>query len=369
MSHNSEKEDALGALLRERIRNCGPITFHDWMAEALYNPHFGYYSSPVSQPWGRKGDYRTSPERSTLFSATFARYFALVHQELGSPPNWTILEAGGGNASFAGHCLAALKSSFPEVYNSTHFVFQERSSHSLTKARARLAEFCGKVSFITGETELSPFTGLIFANELLDAMPVHRVVLDRAQLKEVYVTFNDEGCFDYALGELSTPVLSSFFSDLNISLREGQIVEVNLDAIEWLRRSAGLLKRGFIVVVDYGGTADEILDPDLRPKGTLRGFQRHRFVDDLLQAPGKKDITSDVCWTHIVRTCLEFGLQLSLWETQDKFLLTHGILDELQHAMLSDSKGHFELIPGARELILPVGMGRRFSVLAFKKLV
>jgi SAM-dependent MidA family methyltransferase len=369
MSHNSEKKDALGALLLERIRNCGPITFHDWMSETLYHPHFGYYSSPVSQPWGRKGDYRTSPERSSLFAATFARYFALVHQELGSPPDWTILEAGGGNAAFAEHCLAALKSSFPEVYNSTHFVFQERSADSLAKARARLAELCGKVSFVSGETELSPFTGLIFANELLDAMPVHRVVLDRGQLKEVYVTFNEKGCFDYAVGKLSTPALSSFFSDLNISLREGQIAEVNLEAIEWLRRAASSLNEGLIVIVDYGGTADEILNPELRPKGTLRGFKRHRFVDDLLQAPGKQDITSDVCWTHIVRTCREFGLQLSLWETQDKFLLTHGILDELHRAMLSDSKGHLELIPGARELILPVGMGRRFSVLAFKKLV
>src|SRR5262245_23990616 len=105
--------------LINRIRRDGPITFHDWMQEALYNNSAGYYMRPGAQIWGRRGDYRTSPETSELFSATFARYVAGLFAELGKPPSFHFVECGAGDGSFAEGMLSALKDYFPDMYEAT----------------------------------------------------------------------------------------------------------------------------------------------------------------------------------------------------------------------------------------------------------
>ena len=96
---------SLAERLKETIQREGPVTFHDWMKAALYDPAGGYYRRPDLQRWGREGDYRTSPERSELFAATFARYFAKLYSELQQPEDWTIVECGVGNGSFAAGVL------------------------------------------------------------------------------------------------------------------------------------------------------------------------------------------------------------------------------------------------------------------------
>src|SRR3954467_7435957 len=113
---------SLAERLRERIRHEGAITFRDWMEAALYDARDGYYCRRDRKRWGRMGDYRTSPERSLLFAATFARYFAKLHDELGSPEIWTIFEAGAGEGHFAHGLLQTLKQVFPETFSATRYV-------------------------------------------------------------------------------------------------------------------------------------------------------------------------------------------------------------------------------------------------------
>src|SRR6266850_2131349 len=148
---------ALAERIRERIRSEGPITFCDWMRMALYDEDEGYYRRAGRQKWGRAGDYRTSPERSSLFAATFARYFAQLHDQLGRPREWTIVEVGAGDGRFGSCVLQTFQNSFPSVFVATRYIVDEASSHSRSIARERLAPFGDQVEFQTlGSFELDP---------------------------------------------------------------------------------------------------------------------------------------------------------------------------------------------------------------------
>src|SRR2546421_5633466 len=171
------KEDscasALAERIRERIRRPGPIPFCDWMRMALYDEHEGYYCRADRQKWGRAGDYRTSPERSSLFAATFARYFAQLYDQLGRPQEWTIVDVGAGDGHFASRVLQTFQNSFPSVFAATRYVIDEAGSYSRSLARERLKAFGGFASRVEfrafDDIEIDP--GIVFSNELLDAFP------------------------------------------------------------------------------------------------------------------------------------------------------------------------------------------------------
>src|SRR5690349_8903464 len=117
------------------------------MKAALYDPASGYYQRPDRDRWGRAGDYRTSPERSALFAATFARYFARLYEELGRPVRWTILECGAGAGDFAAGVFDAFARQFPEILQATRYIVYDVSDDSLARARERLLEFGDRVRF------------------------------------------------------------------------------------------------------------------------------------------------------------------------------------------------------------------------------
>ncbi|MDQ3804683.1 MAG: SAM-dependent methyltransferase, partial [Acidobacteriota bacterium] len=166
----------LAERLRERVEREGAITFRDWMWAALYDEHEGYYRRPDRARWGRAGDYRTSPERSPLFAATFARYFAALFEELGRPPSFHLIEAGGGAGHFAEGVLRTLGRDAPAVFDALRYVFDEASEDARLRAARRLSPFGGRVEFRrVEEFETPPRACVVFSNELLDALPVHRV--------------------------------------------------------------------------------------------------------------------------------------------------------------------------------------------------
>src|SRR5262245_59745562 len=121
---------SLRQVLIDRIRREGPITFYDWMNAALYSPSFGYYMRSDLQRWGREGDYRTSPERSELFAATFARYFGQLYEKLDRPKTHTILECGAGEGTFAHGVLFYLRERLPDVFGVTQYIIDEVSPDS-----------------------------------------------------------------------------------------------------------------------------------------------------------------------------------------------------------------------------------------------
>ncbi|MDQ6653839.1 MAG: SAM-dependent methyltransferase, partial [Acidobacteriota bacterium] len=370
ISHTSD----LTERLRERIMREGPMTFYDWMRLALYDVREGYYCRNDRQRWGREGDYRTSPERSSLFAATFARYFASLYDNLGKPSHWTIAEAGAGDGYFAAGVLQTLKNCFPQIFSATNYVMDEVSSHSRSLAWEHLQPFADRREFRKlGELEID--FGVVFSNELLDAFPVHRVKMNNGRLREFYVTVGANGKFDWTLGPLSTPRLNYYFAGCAIQLAESQVAEVNLEIEGWFMKVAERLRTGYIVTVDYGANADELYashDPHARHRldvGTLRSFHRHRIVNDVLARPGEQDLTTTVDWSFVKRVGGKLGFEVIEFERLDKFLLNTGLIEQLESESQScgSEAEKLRLSTAAREMILPDGMAASFQVFVQKK--
>jgi SAM-dependent MidA family methyltransferase len=355
---------SVAELLKESIRREGAITFHDWMQSALYDPEGGYYQRADCLRWGREGDYRTSPERSELFAATFARYFVKLFEEL---DQLAIVECGAGEGSFAAGVLRTLRHQFPANFVNTQYIIYELSDDARRRAHERLHDFGDRVKFYSHWDEVDVRSGIYFSNELLDAFPVHRVVKGDAGLSEFYVALDASDNFAWSTGPLSTPRLAEFCETLELA--EGQIIEINLGIDDWLAQVSNKLEKGFLITVDYGAEAHELYDARLRPNGTLRGFSRHGFVDDVLSQPGEFDLTTSVNWTQVKTVGEKLGLETIGFTSQDKFLMKAGLLEQLEYE-LSNANSEAEkasLTTGAREMILPGGMASSFQVLVQKR--
>lgn len=340
---------SLSERLKDQIRIGGPITFRDWMAAALYDPAEGYYNRSDLKRWGREGDYRTSPERTELFPATFARYFAKLYDELQRPSQWTIVEAGPGKRDFAAGVERALRDYYPRIFQSTRYVLVETNE----------------------ELEALPpvESGIFFSNELLDAFPVHRLIQTQDGITELYVTLDANEEFIWSSGPLSTPSLLEFCQAYSVELERGQIIEVNLEIDQWLSKVATKLLSGYLIAVDYGAESGDLYDSALRPKGTLRAFSSHRFVDNVLVQPGEYDITANVNWSQVQSVGARLGFTTVEFASQDRFLLNAGLLEELERGLsqAATDADKLSLTTGAREMILPGGMGSSFQVLVQKK--
>ncbi len=367
----NQREDAsLAERLRERIRRKGAITFYDWMQAALYDAGEGYYCRPDLPRWGRTGDYRTSPERSPLFAATFARYFAALYEKLCPPEVLTIIEAGAGAGHFAAGVLETLRRWYPGVFAATRYVIDEASPDARQHIRLRLAPFSERVEFHRLEEIKAPLSeAIIFANELLDAFPVHRVCMLNGKLLELYVGLDETGAFCWVEREPSTSRLMEYFASVGVQLREGQIAEINLEAQDWIARAASKLRRGYLITIDYGAEAAVLYQASHQPEGTLRAFHRHQFGDNPLARPGEQDLTTNVDWTQIKRAGEKVGLHVLSFERQDAFLLRAGLLEqmELMTTQMNSEAEALALRSSAHELILPGGMSESFQVLIQKQ--
>ncbi|MEK6279219.1 MAG: SAM-dependent methyltransferase [Acidobacteriota bacterium] len=354
--------------LRERILREGPMTFCEWMKAALYDEREGYYCRASSTPWGREGDYRTSPERSSLFAATFARYFAGLYDKLGGPSEWTIVEAGAGDGRFAYGVLKTLKEFSPLVFSATRYVIDEIGSDARSSSLKRLEQFADRVVFgKLQEIKVNP--GIVFSNELLDAFPVHRLTMQGAILREFFVDVRPDGAFAWTLSTPSSERILNHFDKSRIELVDGQVAEVNVEIEDWLTAVSTTITEGYLITVDYGSDAQDLYSPTARMDGTLRSFKRHSITNDVLADPGGQDLTSTVNWTYVKDVAAKLGFETLEFERQDKFLLSAGLLTQLQleSERAVDDAERLRLSTAAREMILPNGMATSFQVLVQKK--
>src|SRR5262249_30814702 len=154
--------------------------------------------------WGRGGDYRTSPERSGLFGATFARYFVGLWQKLGAPAQWSLIESGAGDGLFAKGVMDTLRRHHPDALAGLRYIIDEISPNSLITAQTEVAGYADHV-VLRSLSELEGIDpGIIFSNELLDAFPVHRVIWLQGELCEFYVGLDGAGAFSWQTGKPST---------------------------------------------------------------------------------------------------------------------------------------------------------------------
>jgi SAM-dependent MidA family methyltransferase len=202
---------------------------------------------------------------------------------------------------------------------------------------------------------------------LVDALPVHRVVMDGGTLKEILVGFRD-GQFVDILGPLSTCAITEYFAAQNITLREGQHAEAGLEACDWIGEIGRRLARGYVLTIDYGHPASDLFD-DHHMRGTLLAYQNHRVSEDFCASPGEQDLTAHVNFTALESWGGRSGLETAGFTSQTAFLLALGQGNEF--ADLYDAgqteaertKARLQL----KTLIYPEGMGERFQVLIQRK--
>jgi len=288
------------ALVADRIRRSGPITVAEYMEVALYAPGAGYYAR-AAQRSGRAGDFVTSVDVSPLFGELLAVQIAeLWHQlppdggdgrnhhnlnEVGAgnprlsvpdggaePAHCHLVEAGAGNGRLSRDILDALSRRDRSLYDTIRLHLVERSAAARAAQPDTLGPHAGKLSSSSPDLP-DTGAGVIFANELLDAFPVHLATMTPSGLGEIYVDMDGESLVE-RLGPPSTDRLADYFEDLGITLHPGATVDVNLAAIDWIHEASRRLARGFLILIDYGYEA-RTMYADPNAVTTLTAFSRH----------------------------------------------------------------------------------------------
>lgn len=292
----------LEELIVHRIRRQGPIPFAAYMQLALYHGRDGYYSSGRARV-GPRGDYVTSPELDPAFGLLWSRGFEAVWAACDRPARFDVVEIGPGEGSFAAAVLESARGAFARALD-YHLV--ERAPALVERQRARLGKF-DRVDWIPSLAEVPRLeAGCIFANEVLDNLPVHLVQRADGELREVCVDVGD-GSLQTTLLPPSTPQLGRWLERVGVELEEGQRFEIALAADSLVAHAAQRLVRGALVFVDYGDDAPGLSQ---RAGGTLLAYSSRGVDDRVLEDPGTKDITSHANWTAVRQACEAAGLEV-----------------------------------------------------------
>ena len=292
-------------LIRDEIGRRGPLPFDSFMEMALYHPELGYYCRP-GDPFGAAGDYFTNSQLQPVFGRLIARQIAAWQQELAVGPDFTVVELGPGR----GETAAEVRRRLPAV----RYLEVERRS-----------------GVVPGR-----MTGVVFSNEFFDALPVRVARFDGAGWVERCVAWKDDGP-QWVDGGALGPQAEDYLRRFVPRPAPGQIAEVSLEALAWLKRVACSLERGFVLTIDYGYSRDEIASGRRFPQGSLMSYLRHTASEHVLAHPAEQDIKAHVNFTALVERGAEWGLTAEPLQTQARFLLSAGEKDEFRSALAASS--------------------------------
>jgi len=320
-------------IIRREVAERGILSFARFMELALYCPKHGYYETKKDNT-GRRGDFYTSVGTGELFGQLLAFQFSewlgpLRNAEGGG----RIVEAGAHDGKLAGDILAWLQLKRPEIFGQMEYWIIEPSARRQDWQNETLNEFAPRVRwFDSFQSVSSPnpksgirnpkLNGVIFSNELLDAMPVHRFGWDAARKKwhEWGVKVDGERFVWAKLHNPESGIQNSELpAELLAVLPDGYNIETCPAAENWWREAANVLERGKLMTIDYGFAADELFSP-ARPHGTLRAYFRHHVSDDLFANVGEQDLTAHVNFSALQEIGEEAGLSTESFQTQAQFL-------------------------------------------------
>lgn len=369
----TESAQPLVRQLRDEISRDGPITFARFMETALYDPAHGYYRSPERRP-GRGGDFLTAPEATPLFGITIARQIAECWERLGSPEHFVIREYGAGIGGFAYDMLAGLSEASPGAFAAVEYRLVDVNETVLEQALAAMAQvgLSEKVEAEVADPSegLEPVDGVVLANEVADALPVHRLIWRDGRARELLVDWRD-GWFAEIESDCSLPAqeaVDELLRDESIALSDGDRFEVSPAATDWFREAAESLERGYAITFDYGYPASELYRAH-RLEGTVRGYAEHTVTDNPFIRIGKQDLTAHVDFSALIRAGEAAGMTLAGLTAQGDFLAALGLGEHLV-AMQTEPGMTMEQYLAAQAAVLrlidPGGLGR-FRVLAMAK--
>lgn len=306
-------------LIRDEIARRGVIRFAELMDLALYHPEHGYYLQPKTRT-GKAGDFFTNVSVGSVYGQLLADQFAAMHQILGAPPRFTILEQGAEDGQLAFDILERLKQTAPQAYSATIYLVIEPHRAKQGAQQDRLAAFHSRVAWLSKLEEVRPFTGVAHAHELVDAFPVHLVEHHADGWHELGVKMEDDRLIYTPLPELAPELAAHLRRIPAPPPRTVYRTEVNLAALGWIQDIARVLHRGFVLVLDYGYPRDAYYAPHRR-EGTLSCYRRHQRDHDPLSALGEKDITAHVDFTSLAEAGITAGLELAGFTDQHHFMV------------------------------------------------
>jgi SAM-dependent MidA family methyltransferase len=357
----SDEARAHSARLTEHIhaeidRGGGRIGFARYMELALYAPTLGYYMAGARK-LGADGDFVTAPEISPLYGKTLARQVAQVLDA--SHPE--VLEVGAGSGALAAELLAELEAAgtLPERYLILELSPDLRSRSRDTLA-ARVPHLLERVAWLN---QLPPsFRGCIIGNEVLDAMPVHRIVRSHGESLEAFVHRGEAGSPFIEHDHKASDALEAAAERLPLP-DDDYRTEAQLVACGFIRSIANMLEKGVALFVDYGFPRREYYHPQ-RSRGTLMCHYRHRAHDDPFYLPGLQDITSHIDFSAVAEAGASRGLDLLGYATQAHFLINCGLIDLLARTPADDARAYLPLAQQVDKLTSPAEMGELFKVIA-----
>jgi len=351
-------------IIRREITERGVLPFARFMELALYAPDCGYYEAQKENV-GRRGDFYTSVSVGNLFGELLAYQFAEWLEELRiANCELRIVEAGAHDGRLAADILTWLQLNRPKLFAQIEYGIIEPSARRQEWQRETLKPFAPRVRWFFDfenlkiKTKKSKLAGIIFSNELLDAMPVHRFGWD-AKSKNWFewgVAIDGE---KFVWEKIQNSEFRIQNSELEAILPDNYTIEVSPAAESWWREAAGVLENGKLLTMDYGLAADELFSP-ARTNGTLRAYFRHHLNDDILANVGRQDLTAHVNFPAIQKVGEENGLITEQFCAQSKFLT-----EILARAAKSNSFGEWDGSDTRQfqTLTHPEHLGRAFRVL------
>ncbi len=330
--------------------NGGWVPFARYMELALYTPGLGYYSGG-SEKFGASGDFVTAPQVSPLFGRLLARQFAGVLP----PSGGGVLELGAGTGLLASQIIGELRALGVDAPYSILEVSGE--------LRARQQENLQGTEVNWLDALPEKFTGVMFGNEVLDALPVHLVHWTENGPLERGVVANETG-FSWEDRPIADPMLAA--QAIGLDLPAGYVSEINLAAPALVKTLAERLDDGLLLFIDYGFGRSEYYHPQ-RHMGTLRAHYRHHALDDPFYLPGLCDLTAHVDFTAVADAGLEAGLNVCGYTTQANFLMAGGITALLAETPPDSAARYLPLSTGVQKLLSPAEMGELFKVIGFTK--
>lgn len=357
LEQRQTSQDLVRHICSEIEQNSGWISFARYMELALYTPGLGYYSGGAAK-FGVGGDFVTAPQISPLFGRVLARQFAeVLNQTRGG-----LLELGAGTGLLATQILGELR----DLGVETTYSILEVSGELRARQEKTLTGHTVRWLDALPET----FTGVIFGNEVLDALPVHLIhwtengPLERGVALAPSPSRGEGPDFAWQDRPIKEPAL--FQKAQSLDLPPGYVSEINLAAPALVRTLADRLEAGLILFIDYGFGQSEYYHPQ-RHMGTLRAHYRHHALDDPFYLPGLCDLTAHVDFTALADAALEAGLTVCGFTTQANFLLAGGITQLLAQTPPDSAAHYLPLSTGVKKLLSPAEMGELFKVIGLTR--
>jgi len=362
--------ERLRARIQEQIfASGGAIPFSRFMELCLYTPGLGYYSAGAAK-FGSEGDFVTAPELGPLFAACVADSIAPVLRQLG--PEAQFVEIGGGSGAFA---EVALKRLLALDALPSRYAILEPSADLRLRQRERLQRRLNPLLFDLVEWLDTPiqasWNGVLFANEVVDALPTPRFTVRNGDIFEEHVALDGEGRFirlDRPADALLVAAVRHVERQLDAPFADGYRSELLPQLPYWVQAVIGGLRSGALLFVDYGYPRREYYQPQRRD-GTLRAFRRHRVSSDVHALPGLQDLTASVDFTALAEACAGAGFDFTGYCTQASFLIGNGLEARLAEAEAKarDEAARFRLRQETKRLTLPGEMGERFQAMGFAR--